>query len=228
MGKRRGTGIGMPFDIESFARCSPFVFHLTYAPNLARIRRIRKLESAATLLRAAGKEDLIRTQREAILPLYLDGDSITLREQLLNWNHIQLDGGWVLDDLVEHLNQQVFFGRSKQDGSLLNGDEHLKGYATPNPLFLRIPFSALVNCNRDRGPAFCKYNSGAARTTKRRPSPRGPDLFLTCENATFGIGDVKEVVFKEVVLLPETTELCVGSWDGPWDALFTNAHSQVM
>ncbi len=218
----------MAFDIDSFAKCSPFVFHLTYAPNLARIRRIGKLESAATLLRAAGRDDSIRTQRQEVKHFDIDGDSITLREQRLNWNHIQLEGGWIQGDLVEHLNQHVFFWRSKQNGSLLHGCEHVKGYATPNPLFLRIPFSGLVDCNRGRGPTFCKYNSGAARTSKGRAIPRGPDLFVPCEQAAFGIKRVEEVAFKEFALLPETTEFCTGSWDGTWDKLFTNADSQVM
>jgi hypothetical protein len=72
---------------------------------------------------------------------------------------------------------------------------------------LRVDFCVIVQANPGTLPHFCKFNSGAARMTDGRRSPRGPDTFQTADEWTAPPSRVAEVSFLHKVLLPDCTEV---------------------
>jgi len=204
--------------LEQLTQTSPWLFHVTYESNLARIKRLRRLDSAATLMCAGGETHWLRTRRERMVRFTVDGDPVVLTDQkAINEKNIKFIRGWVLGDLIEAINRRVFFWRGR-DGLLAANQGHFRKYtnAGHQMVFLRCRFDAMNAANADRGPELCKYNSGAARQYKGRRIPRGPDTFSSPANAEFSIGDVQEVVFRKCVSLPVSTEVCSAGWSGPW------------
>jgi hypothetical protein len=61
----------MALDLEKFAIAYPVLWHITPPENADRIRRTKTLESAATLMRAAGDETYLRKTRPVPVPLQI-------------------------------------------------------------------------------------------------------------------------------------------------------------
>ena len=215
----------MPFTIGQFGTISPFLFHLTYASNVPRILRLRKLESAASLLSEGGQQHWIRQKRLKPVHLIIDSERICVTDQSpLVESNIEFQGGWTIADLIECLNRRVFFWRGPKGGLLAKDRGHHERYSSSgfDLVFLRIPFAEVAALNEGRGPEFCKYNSGAARQNDGKPIPRGSQTFLPAVMANFGIGQVREVCFRDFVLLPPSVEFSVEGWNGPWKGLPNN------
>jgi len=208
---------------------SPYLYHVTYEDSLARIRRLRRLESADTLMTAGGQLDWLRRRRDSPLRFMVDEDKIELTDQIpINEKNIAFQSGWTLPDLIEALNRRVFFWRSHEAGLLRSNKGNSGKYGNDGRrlVFLRCDFSDAVTANAARGPELCRYNSGAARKNKGQPIPRGPNTFVRPEDADFPKGDVQEVVFREFVELPRTTECCSNCDTGPWHPLISPSHEE--
>ena len=218
----------MPIDLPALMKTSPFLFHLTFSTNLNRIRRFQRLDCAASLMRAGGGVHLLRERRSEMTPLAVEGEAVILTDQLpITEANIEFQSGWQLPDLIEALNNRVFFWRGSRSGLLARDRGHHAKYdaAEHELIFLRLPFQETSELNAGRGPELSKYNTGAARRNKGKRVPRGPTTFSTPECADFEIGEVREVAFRDFVELPTSTEYCRGRWDGPWTALFGNDES---
>jgi hypothetical protein len=211
----------MPFTLGDYSKTRPFLYHPAYADNIERIRSTRRLESTASLLAAAGRQADLRTRRRTTLAITISGQRILLRDQApLNERNIKFTGGWTLGDLVEYLNRHVFFWPSNASGPNDYGVRHYQHYATVNPIMIRVAFDSLSDHNHGQIPFFSKYNSGSPRYYQGRPSPRGPDTFLSADQCTYPPSKVVEVTLLECVVLPDDTELS-NHPDGPWTPLFS-------
>ena len=69
-------------DVAKLVVLSPCLFHVTYENSLNRIRRVRRLESAAVLMELGGQLDWLRKRRDSMLRFSVDGDPIVLTDQL--------------------------------------------------------------------------------------------------------------------------------------------------
>lgn len=192
----------MPFHLDYFARKYPVLFHLTARENLELIQASMRLQSAATLMSAAGDTSLLRARRLESHRLEKDGRTVAvLRDQRpLHRGHAGLNGDWTFEDLVESLNTRVFLWRGSAQRPHDQGLRHFASYRDEKPVVLCISTSALVE--RNEPPEFCRYNSGSPRTSGGRKSPRGPDTFVRAEEAPFTAGKVVEVTFRNEVELP--------------------------
>ena len=205
---------------QSFASIRPYLYHLTAASNVCRIRREQRLVCAAELLAAGGRTDLLRKKRgKDGCRVRVGNDDVHVRDQEpLYKGNMDLLCGWSFGHFIEHLNRFVFFWPGKRDGGLCGpGQRHFCRYAHERPMLIRIPTPDLFAKNCVASPRFCSYNSGAPRWAKGKPSPRGP--------RTFSYGDqydrtrkVVEVVYEAAALLPKMAQISC-SPRGPWRSL---------
>jgi hypothetical protein len=202
---------------------SPCLYHVTYSESVKRIKEFRRRESAAVLMTAGQRSHLLRQRREHLESFWLGAFRIVLTDQRpIIAANICFQDGWTIADLIEAINRRVFFWRGSEAGLLKRDRPHFIKYdeAGHSLTFLRLSFLETIRLNSDRGPEVCKYNSGAARMNNGKRIPRGPRTFVEPRRSDFGVGKVREVVFREFVELPMTTEFCQGSWRGPWKRLF--------
>lgn len=213
----------MRFALDQYVRTYPTLIHFTARDNLSWIRAERRLYSTASLLRRTGRQEVLREKRKSAVALDVDGTTVVLRDQTpLHAGNVDLAPGWTLEDVVEMLNQQVYFWPSKGQGPSGYGTRLSERYKDEPTAVLRIPFASLLAANPDREPRFCKYNSGAPRTVGGKKSPRGADTFRAAFDCDFTQSRVVEVVWSNHVMLPNDTEYA-HTFEGPWRPLFVPA-----
>jgi hypothetical protein len=193
----------MTLNLIDFLETRPRLFHLTAESNVERIRESGVLSPASHLLRSAGFARNIRRRRPGSL-LIRDGDRrIHIRDQApLHAGNVELAGGWSFEDLVEHLNDHVFFWPG-DDRPNDYGRRHFARYRDQDCRVLVFSTRGLLAANRDLPPRLCRFNSGSPRCTGGRRSPRGPDLFQLVDEYGGTAATVVEVVFRGEVRLPD-------------------------
>ena len=214
---------GGPIQLQTFVDLRPFLYHLTDARNVPRIRRLGRLVPAATLLSASGHAELVGSRRETDLVLRLDNDLVVLRNQEpLHEANIDLHPDWTFSDLIAFLNSHVFFWPGDATGPTGLGKSFLQRYSGPSLAVLRARTSDLLAANPAQQPLFSKHNSGAARQYLGRPSPRGPNTFLRASRFSGTPSEAQETAFIEEVVLPKHTAwaLNLGS---AWQTLAASA-----
>ena len=192
----------MPFDLDDFVRLRPMLFHLTARENLPLIQARMRLHSAAALMELAGDTSFLRRRRPEAHRLRRDGATVAvLRDQApLYEGNVALEGGWAFDDLVQSLNERVFFWPGTEKGPSDYGRRHFARYRDEGPVVLCIPTAELFE--HSDAPTFCKYKSGAPRWSGGVASQRGPDTFVASGKAPFRASNVVEVTFSKGVALP--------------------------
>src|SRR5687768_10866263 len=109
----------MPIDLGTYASLRPFLYHLTAKENLARIVRTWRVESAVALADRAGRPDIVLARRRAHVPVEIAGETVLLRDQApLHRGNMRLDEGWSFEQLVQHINERVFFWPGGADGPI--------------------------------------------------------------------------------------------------------------
>lgn len=210
----------MSFTLDGFASKRPYLFHLTARENLGFLSNRLKLTPARLLFEEAGLTSRLREKRRHHVEIELEGYSLQIRDQApLHEGNMKLHGGWKFADFIEHLNGRVFFWPGRKDGLPISyGRRHYERYIGESPVVLRVSTDQMFSSNAGLPPEFCRFNSGSPRWTYGNASPRGPETFLTCDRADFGISNVVEVTFPGVVTMPTRVE--VGDTpDGPWRLL---------
>jgi hypothetical protein len=197
----------MAFDVDRFVRLRPYLYHITARANRTAIERSMLLEPAAQLMRRAARPDLLRWRRPEAVTIRVGPDEIVLKDQrpLIEAN-LSLDGSWELGDLVEYLNEHVFFWPGRADGPIVHGARLLDRYEADAPLVLRVPTGDLLAANRGAEPLFCPFNSGAPRQQGGRRARRGPNLFSPADRFARRESEVVELGFRSAIVLPESTE----------------------
>ncbi len=151
----------MPFVLDAFVAKRPYCYHLTSRVNLSFIRETRRLDCAATLIALAGRPELLRSRRDEHVPLAVNGAKLLLRDQApLHAGNISFFGGWQLGDLINSLNERVFFWPGNADRPSEYGRRHFARYELENPVLLRVNTAGLLAENPTVPPLFCRFNSG--------------------------------------------------------------------
>lgn len=208
----------MAFSYDIFIKTRPFVYHLTSRQNLQLILAEKKLFSAAMILNECGEDRWIREKRSKIIAVNFRGHRIDIRDQApLYEGKMSLEGDWSFQDLIEALNNRVFFWPGSNETPIDYGVRHFQRYASQNPKIIKIRTSELFASASPNSPEFCKYNSGSPRTTRGFGSPRGPNTFVGAANAEFSPGTVREVTFVGEINIPNRIEYSDSPY-GPWDS----------
>jgi hypothetical protein len=180
---------------------------------------MRRLIPAATLLRLAGRLDLLCTPRRGSIAVVVEGRTIVLRDQKpLHKGNIRLPNGFRFEDFVESLNQRIFFWPGTSKTAILYGIRHFEHYEHEKPVLLRIKFQSLLDSNPGAVPLFCRFNSGSPRCSYGNRSPRGPNTFVSGDDFRETPSSVVEVTFDRQLTLPADTELGRRP-TGPWQRL---------
>lgn len=206
----------MAFDLRTFVKSRPFIYHFSDRANVPRLRRLRYIQSAAELLRLSGQERLIRQRRAKPVQVTINGETVILRDQApLIFANAALAPGWNTEDFTAHLNEHVYFWPGDLEGPVKAGTRLHDHYLEDRPAVLRVPTADLLVTNSGQAPLFCPFIAGAPRKQFGIAVPRRPDLFLPAAEFPRTAGKVVELVFGRTVNLPETTKLSVlpGIWD---------------
>lgn len=217
----------MSFDLHEFARTRPFQHHLTAAANLCRIRRMRRLDSAAKTFAAAGRLELSRCRRTESCLVRVGDEDVHVRDQKpLHRNHMELDRGWSFECFVQKLNELVFFWPGKEDGRPIpHGCRHFKRYQGEDVAMIRVKTKSLFDANKNAAPRFSRYNSGSPRHAHGKPSSRGEQTFMTADVFPARASKVVETVYSDFVILPEDSELGAAP-GGPWEPFLVDVASR--
>ena len=212
----------MSFTVSEYSKLRPFLYHVTARENLSRLRRTRLLAPAAELIRAAGRPELLRTRRAESVTVFIDGEAVVLKDQrpLIEAN-VEPTDGWEFGDLVEFLNEHVFFWPGDAIGPILSGQRLLAHYAADLPAILRVSVADLMAANRALPPLFSPYNTGAPRMQRGKPVRRGPDIFRVAHEARRRRFEVVEVAFRGTLTLPDAVHV-PGSSES-WISLYDTA-----
>jgi len=195
----------MALGFDDFIKRRPYLYHLTSQSNIASIKSTRELYSATNLLQIAGGEHLLRTKRASSVRLTVNGSTITLRDQEpLHAGNLQLRHGRTFGDIVEMLNNHVYFWPGDSSGPSKYGVRHYGRYekAGERLVMLRVSATELMSANPDNRPSFSRFNSGSPRCSGGKYSPRGDDTFQAESDFTGTPFSVVEVVFRGHVRLP--------------------------
>src|SRR5260370_12548464 len=209
----------MPFTADEFVRCRPFLYHLTNSSNVKQITSSRQLLSAARLMRQGRNTSFMRRKRPSSISIDMGKFSIHVRDQQpLHSGNIRLEGGWSFEDMIQTLNETVFFWPGTQLSPIAHGRRHFERYAKERPAILRMSTEQLYQANPGVVPRYCRYNSGSPRCSFGAGSPRGPSTFVPCTETDYSTGKAFEVTSFGSVTLPAVLEISE-SILGPWQAL---------
>ena len=206
-------------DLDKFAETRPYLWHLTDAGNVERIRRMKQLECAATLLCAGGCTACIGKRRKSSCIVRVDGDDVRIRDQKpLHDGNMQLPEGWSFEKFVKFLNSHVFFWPGTAQTPKGSGKGHFRRYVNECPTgsvaVLRVPTKDLFAANC-ASPLFSRYNSGSPRRNRGTRIPRGPNTFVCGNTFPLPPSKVIEVVFRKSAVLLPTICLAILHPDGP-------------
>ena len=206
-----------------FVDTRPWLYHLTARMNVKRIRDERRLDCAATLLRAGDREDVVRQRRKSSEVVCIRDSCIHIRDQRpLHCKSMSLLGGWGFDDWVEHLNGLVFFWPGRRDERpVCSGVRHYERYKKAGECVcvIRVSTRDTFDKNHPAEPRFSRYNSGSPRWSGGKPSPRGPDTIVPGGQFVDRPCDVVEVAYRKQVALPDSAEVACSPF-GKWRPLF--------
>lgn len=223
----------MAISIQEFVRIRPCLYHLTHRDNLERIRHTRVLETAARLVerekqgqtrlsncRKPSQSPFFARRRLESVPLHVDGTIVYLRDQKpLHKGSIAFASGFTFEELIDLINDRVYFWPGKDGVPIAHGQRHFERYRGEGPALIRVPTADVLDGANAARVEFCKYNSGSPRCVGGKHSPRGPETFVTADRASFTPGSVVEVTFPGGVELPASAEISY-RFDGPWKVLF--------
>jgi hypothetical protein len=186
------------FQLDDFARCRPWLYHVTPATNVPSIREVRQLHCAGHWL---GRDPRWRERRSKDTRI----GAVTLVDQArLFERNVALAPGFEFGDLVALLNAHVFFWPGDARGPIRYGQSYVERYRDAARAIIRVSTNTLLE-HASSSPAFCRFNSGAGRCSGGRRSPRGPDTFIPAAEFDRAPSKVVEVVFRGVVRLPDET-----------------------
>src|SRR5258708_4339893 len=111
----------MAFSLPEVIDRWSHVYHLTARDNVRKIKAEGSLLSASTLMKKAG-HDCCDEKRREHLPVTIGGEKCLIRDQKpLHRGNVTLEGGWTFEDLLQALNERVFFWPGHIEGPLSYG-----------------------------------------------------------------------------------------------------------
>jgi len=172
--------------------------------NVPRIQRMRRLDSAATLLQQARRAGELQTRRTSMLEIRIGRDSVSIRDQMpLKVNALTITDGASLGEFVAYLNHHVYFWPGDDDGPVCaSGRNHFLRYESENPAIIRIETRQLLDTNKGNPPLFSHCNSGSARYHGGKRAPRNRKMFVGADDFGRRPSQVIEVTFRDGIILP--------------------------
>lgn len=221
----------VPFTRSHFLQHRPYLYHYTAPGNLDRLRADRAMHSAAAWVARANAHRpqiadvhaFLGTARERPVSVEIaPGESIILNDQrpLRNPDAFYALCG-TYEDFIRLLNGLVFFWPGR-DVPTPKGDlaaSFAKRYAAYGCLRVRTEDVWLEGTDI----RFCDCNSGAPQLRDRLT--RGPQIFVEHTYRAIELTRVAEVVFRNSVSLPASTEWKSLGTDA-WSPLFQNPQKQ--
>lgn len=137
-----------------------------------------------------------------------------LRDQMpLHPGNMAIDDGLGFADVVEMLNERVFFWPGSEAGPIESGRRHFQRYGEEDCRVLVIPTESMFRANPGTRAEFCRFNSGSPRWTGGRASPRGKRTFRRAFEFDGTASDVVEVTWVgRVALPPDSRVVDHGRW----------------
>jgi len=202
------------FSDDQFAQVRPFLFHLTHQVNIHGIQKSRTLRSAAYLMKKAGEQSFLRRKRTTAVQVQIGTVTVSIRDQHpLYLRNMRLENGWSFEDVVQSLNERVFFWPGNKNGPISYGQRHFERHATERPVILRVSTADLYRENRNACPLYCRYNSGSPRCSNGVGSPRGPSTFVSSADADYAPCNVVEVTYQTAGETAGAGRSCrLGAW----------------
>jgi hypothetical protein len=203
----------VPFDLADFVRRRPTCVHRTHVDNVAGIEAIRELWPAADLYKSAGKRRP-KQRRQSYQDLFLQCEFGRLRvndQDPFHERHGRFERGWTADRFREELDRRVFFWPTRQSPDGGNGASgqaaaFLRKYSERSVLVI-VPTADLLAANDALIAEFSRCNSGTLSPRTRKYNVRGPMTFLPPQKFVGTLADVKEIVFRGRVRLPQSMRL---------------------
>ncbi len=209
----------MPLKHSQLIKTRPYLFHLTHRDNIPGIRRVRVLYSAGQIMQLANDTSYMRTKRSISIQLQAQNFTYNIRDQQpLYKGKLKLRGGWSFEDLIESLNERVFFWPGTFYGPIPHGRRNFARYIAEKPMILRVVTEEILSLNKSAHPEYCRYNSGSPRCVNGMGSPKGPKTFVSPKDVDYSTSKVIEVTFRTSVLLPTNVEIGE-TLLGPWKRL---------
>lgn len=209
----------MAFKDDDLIQLRPYLYHLTNRDNVEMIRNAKLLYSAASLMHQADDVAFLRRKRKEAISIRIGGRTFNIRDQQpLHAGNIQFQNGWSFEDVIQALNERVFFWPGHEEGPNDYGERHFRRYVSERPTIVRIKTADLFNANGNASPFYCRYNSGSPRCTQGHGSPRGQSTFVRGQDADYTAGMVVEVTLVNQATLPAAVEIGA-SLQGPWTPL---------
>lgn len=187
-------------DLDAYLAKRPRAFHLTATSNLEHILADRRLIPSSEIFTLVGRPEARRRRRPTSEHVPFGDRVIHVRDQApLHEGNARLAPGWTFHDLIEHLNDHVFFWPGTESRPIHHGIRYLQRYHADDCRVLDIGASGLCAAN---APLFCRYNSGSPRCSRGVGSPRGPRTFVSAAEFEGTPSTVVELVFRGTVTLP--------------------------
>ena len=167
----------------------------------------------------ANRPDLIRTRRRKHERITIEKTIIVVRDQApLHEGNMKLPPGFSYEDLIESINNRIFFWPGSERGPISYGVRHFERYRAERPVILRLNFKSLLEANPGVEPRLCSYNSGSPRCSNGRKSPRGPNTFIRVSTFEGTPSGVVEITFESPLTIP--SDVTIGEHpNGPWQPL---------
>ena len=214
----------MPITLATFTNSRRYAYHVCGEVNFHLIRISGTLRSAESILGGTEHESLLRGKREQTKSVSVNGALVQIRDHkpLISAN-IEFNEPYSLNDFVQELNSRVFMWAGTEVGPCKSGRNHIQKYKDEGSVFiLRAPTYKLVECNETENLEITFCNSGSARQNNGQRAKRGRHTFMRLAQATRQPGEIVEITFLGVAMLPLETEYA-RELSGPWFPFKTDA-----
>jgi hypothetical protein len=164
----------------------------------------------------AGDSAFLRQRRPTSILLEFETVTVNIRDQQPLYSaNVRFEGGWSFEDVIQAINEMVYFWPGKEDGPIAYGRRHFERYASERPSVIRVSTADLYRENAGVYPFYCRYNSGSPRCSNGLGSPRGPNTFVRSTATDYAPSKVVEVTYLAEVKLPplvSVADTVVGPW----------------
>lgn len=201
----------MAFTLEAFTNQYPRLYHFTPASNRANLVRTGRLRTAASLIDESGRGELLNVTRPDAVAILCGSVTLNDQQPLRNCDNMEF---------VRCLNHLVFFWKGSAVAPSFKAKKFADKYKKKGYGCLRVPTQAVFN-DAQNPPLFCIVNSGAPSPEDFFDGERQPGVFWPCAVPPLALADVKEVVFRNDLVLPQRTEWKDAT--GEWEPLFPEA-----
>lgn len=197
----------MALDVGRLVKLRPLLLHITSRQNAEMIEREWCLRPAASILREAGMPGLVRVRRPEALVVNVGVRGVYLRDQRpLRAANVRLTGGWTFANLVEELNEHVFFWPAGAGGPSAYANRLQAKYAGQDQVAMAFRAEPLIRHNLDR-LRVCVCNSGAPRCNPHvGKAERGPGTLAKPTVFAGTAGRIVEVAFRGEVTIANALE----------------------